>query len=366
MTACKSVAATFFSTTAAKLSHRRRQYNIKWCDGTDGNSDYDFCAVEDEEEKENENECWWEDSVTEDYDMLLEFSNGEPHKQKPPVPSITLTTTEGNVFFGNAIPEGTWCTEPRESLNLRTQYVAKAETFLCPGDWRQLREAYRLWQQQEYELELEQKREQQQQQQQEEEEESEDDFLDRPLPVVDIVLTAPEGDTLTGDDIPEGKWSQKSQASRDLRKHYAATAETNLCPGKWLKIRDNNRRQQAEDAVLADEKREEALCPKGSGSWRKRLTCVNARSQRRQARQQKLEEAERLWREQKEEMEEFVACRMAKVEALERIGAARDFPAWSRKMDRQQEEGMRKLKMLREELEKVFEGDYEEWNEVEE
>ncbi|KAK1673964.1 hypothetical protein BDP55DRAFT_747116 [Colletotrichum godetiae] len=441
MTACKSVAATFFSTTAAKLSHRRRQYNTKWCDGADGNSDYDFCAVEDEEEKENENECWWEDSVTEDYDMLLEFSNEEPHKQKPPVPSITLTTTEGNVFFGNAIPQGacahqsreslnlqiqhaanaetylcpgnrkqirddnrpwqeeeeesedvscrqdlpvpsimltttegnvffgdaiperTWCTEPRESLNLRTQYVANAETFLCPGDWRQLREAYRLWQQQEYELELEQKREQQQQ---EEEEESEDELLDRPLPVVDIVLTAPEGDTLTGDDIPEGKWSQKSQASRDLRKHYAATAETNLCPGKWLKIRENNRRQQAEDAVLADEKREEALCPKGSGSWRKRLTCVNARSQRRQARQQKLEEAERLWLEQKEEMEEFVACRMAKVEALERIGAARDFPAWSRKMDRQQEEGMRKLKMLREELEKVFEGDYEEQNEVEE
>ncbi|KAK1638655.1 hypothetical protein BDP81DRAFT_422415 [Colletotrichum phormii] len=161
--------------------------------------------------------------------------------------------------------------------------------------------------------------------------ESEDEFLDKPLPVLHIVLTTPEGDTLTGDDIPEGKSAQKSQASRDLRKHYVATAETYLCPGNWLKIRDNNRRQQAEDAVLAYEKREEALHPKGSGSWRKRLTRVNARSQRRRARQQKLEEAERLWREQKEEMEEmeeFVACRMAKVEALERIGAAGDFPAW--------------------------------------
>ncbi|KXH64286.1 hypothetical protein CSAL01_11697 [Colletotrichum salicis] len=197
MMACNSVAATFFSTAAAKLPHRPRQYNTKWCDGADGSIDYDFCAVEDEEEKENENECWWEDSLTEDYDMLLEFSNEEPHQQKPPVPSIMLTTTEGNVFFGNTIPEGTWCTEPRESLNLRTQYVANAETYLCPGN--------------------------------------------------------------------------------------------------WLKIRDNNRRQEAEDAVLAYEKREEALHPKGSGSWRKRLARVNARSQRRRARQQKLREPERLW-----------------------------------------------------------------------
>lgn len=361
MATCKSVAAGsirvssgLFSTAAAKLSHRRRQYGTSWCDGADESGVYDLCAVEDEEEDENEG--WWEDSSAiededeDEYDMVQYFVPEERKQQKLVVPSIMLTTTEGNIFFGNAIPEGTWCTESRESLDLRTKHINNAERFLCPGDWRQLRNAFRLWQQQEYDQQLEQEW------QQEEKAEAalrEHQQLYAPL----IFLTTPEGDILTGDDIPEGQRADKSREARRMKQQYAANAETQLCPGNWNKIRDANRPEEPEDPVLHINQREDATNPKGSRSWQKRLARINQRSQRRRARQQKLEEAERLWRLQKVEVEEFKAERRAKVEALERIGAAGDFPAWSRKMDREQGEAEERLRLLRSEFEKIFEGD---------
>ncbi|KAI3528958.1 hypothetical protein CSPX01_15869 [Colletotrichum filicis] len=365
--------------TATQLSHWRRQYGTSWFDGADGSSGgYDLCAVEDEEEGENER--WWEedssaiedvDEEVDEYDMVQDVVPEELKQQKLGVPSIMLTTTEGNVFFGNAIPEGTWCTESRESLNLRTKHINNAETFLCPGDWRQLRNAYRLWQQQEYDQRLEQnlelEQERQQERQQEEKEETalrEHQQLYAPL----IFLTTPDGDILAGDEIPEGQRAQEPCEARRRKEQYAANAEMQLCPGNWEKIRDANRPEETEeDAVLHVNLREaEAALPKGSRSWQKRLARVNQRSQRRRARQQELEEAERLWRLQKVRVEEFVAERRAKVEALERIGAAGDFPAWSRKMDREQGEAEERLRVLRRELEKMFEGGCGEKGEVEE
>ncbi|KXH41796.1 hypothetical protein CNYM01_08677 [Colletotrichum nymphaeae SA-01] len=362
--------------TAAQLSHRRRQYGTSWFDSADESSGYyDLCAVEDEEE--NENERWWEedscaieDDDEDEYDMVQDFVPEERKQQNLAVPSIVLTTTEGNVFFGNAVPEGTWCTESRESLDLRIKHINNAETFLCPDDWRQLRNAHRLWQQQEYDQQMEQKWQLEQERQQEEKAEAalrEHQQLYAPL----LFLTTSDGDILTGDGIPEGQRAHTSCEARRREQQYAANAETQLCPGNWKKIRDANRPEEPEeeDPVLHVNLREAEAAlalPKGSRSWQKRLARVNQRSQRRRARQQKLEEAERLWRLQKVRVEEFVAERKAKVEALERIGAAGGFPAWSRKMDREQGEAEERLRVLRRELEMIFEGDCGEKGEVEE
>ncbi|KAK7440150.1 hypothetical protein Landi51_10804 [Colletotrichum acutatum] len=371
MTACKSVAASsiqassaLFFTAAAQLSYRRRQYGTSWYDDADeSGGDCDLCTVEDGEEDDNER--WWEDSSAiededeDEYDMVQDFVPEERTQQKLVVPSVMLTTTEGNIFFGSAIPEGTWCTESRESLDLRIKHINNAETFLCPGDWRRLRNTFRLWQQQEYDQQLEQER------QQEEKAEAalrEHQQLYAPL----IFLTTPEGDVLTGDEILKGQRAYKSRETRRIKQQYAANAETQLCPGHWEKVRDANRPEPEEDPVLQANQREESTYSKGSRSWHKRLARVNQRSQRRQARQQKFEEAERLWRLQKVEVEEFVAERKAKVEALEKIGVAGDFPAWSRKMGREQGEAEERLRVLRRELEKMFEGDCGEKSEVEE
>ncbi|GKT43377.1 uncharacterized protein ColSpa_03558 [Colletotrichum spaethianum] len=61
----------------------------------------------------------------------------------PKIPSIILTTPDGEVVIGNAIPEGNKCHFTDEYYALQKQWLDTLENSLVPGKWRQLRDLNR-------------------------------------------------------------------------------------------------------------------------------------------------------------------------------------------------------------------------------
>ncbi|KAK1590222.1 uncharacterized protein LY79DRAFT_590641 [Colletotrichum navitas] len=55
-----------------------------------------------------------------------------------------------------------------------------------------------------------------------------------------LILTTPEGETITGDDIPEGKKCYFSKEYRALQQRWLDNLANSLVPGNWKKIRDWN------------------------------------------------------------------------------------------------------------------------------
>ncbi|CCF33367.1 hypothetical protein CH063_05572 [Colletotrichum higginsianum] len=64
-------------------------------------------------------------------------------KPRSGVLGIVLTTPEGNILVGDAIPEGTRCHMSLEHRALQKQWLDTIENNLVPGNWRQLRDLNR-------------------------------------------------------------------------------------------------------------------------------------------------------------------------------------------------------------------------------
>ncbi|GJC77556.1 hypothetical protein ColLi_00394 [Colletotrichum liriopes] len=70
-------------------------------------------------------------------DDILEFLDETTPSDAP---SITLTTPEGELITGDAIPEGTKCHFSDEYHTLQKQWLDTLENNLVPGNWKQLRD----------------------------------------------------------------------------------------------------------------------------------------------------------------------------------------------------------------------------------
>ncbi|WYZ34132.1 hypothetical protein EsH8_I_000408 [Colletotrichum jinshuiense] len=81
-----------------------------------------------------------EDILEGEYDDMPDLL-GRRGKERvaPPVPSIILTTPEGDVLVGDDIPQGKRCSFSHEYHTLMKQWLETLEHRLVPGDWKQLR-----------------------------------------------------------------------------------------------------------------------------------------------------------------------------------------------------------------------------------
>ncbi|GKT55773.1 hypothetical protein ColTof4_11813 [Colletotrichum tofieldiae] len=79
---------------------------------------------------------------TQELDTVIEFlpmyqTRGSLTRDAP---SITLTTPEGELITGDAIPKGTKCHFSDEYHTLQKQWLDTLENNLVPGNWKQLRD----------------------------------------------------------------------------------------------------------------------------------------------------------------------------------------------------------------------------------
>ncbi|OHE91268.1 hypothetical protein CORC01_13426 [Colletotrichum orchidophilum] len=176
------------------------------------------------------------------------------------------------------------------------------------------------------------------------------------LPVPIIILTNPEGEILTGDDIPQGNTVHRSREACRLHRQYVADVEKYLCPGNWKQIRDANRPQPRESwtARKALHQKDLFIVEQKSGKRHQQHACARHRDQNRWLRRQ-LEQAERLWQLQETEVGAQKKDRRARIKTLKRIGAKGDIESWNEEMDRQQEQAERTVAKLREELQEKME-----------
>ncbi|EFQ27523.1 hypothetical protein CGRA01v4_04626 [Colletotrichum graminicola] len=86
-----------------------------------------------------------------------------------------------------------------------------------------------------------------------------------------LILTTPEGETITGDDIPEGEKCHYSKEYRTLQQRWLDNLADSLVPGNWKRLRDWNLPEKTpRERHRAEEKKRKRQREKAESQRRRR------------------------------------------------------------------------------------------------